>query len=149
MRRHHHGSGRLAVIPKDWSAAHRPVAEGRFTATCQIRKPGGTTGDFDPATGTRPTTPYAAHYTGPCSVQVLPALEQEAVTGTQEITTVGYRVSIAHDVASALAVDDLVKITTVDDNGDATLVERTLKVRSFTRGSLAWERDLICSDSLG
>lgn len=149
MRRHHAGSGRRSVIGAAWSAHHRPVVAGTLTATCEIRHPGGTQGDFDPTTGTRPTTPHPAHYAGPCRVQVLPALEQEALTGDQQVTTVGYRVTITYDDAPELDVDDLVKITAVDDNGDPTLVGQVLKVQSFARGSLAWERDISCVDDLG
>lgn len=136
------------VIPTAWAAGHRPVVEKTFTAVCEIRRPGGTS-IFDPVTGTNTITPNAAHYTGPCRVQVLPALEQEAVTGAQEVTTLGYRVSITHDAAPTLKVDDLVKISTVDDNGDPTLIGRSLPVRSFARGSLAWERDIYVTDNLG
>lgn len=149
MKRHHTGSGRRSVIPTDWSAHHRGIVEQTLTAACEIRPSGSTPGIFDPATGTRPNVPHPAHYSGACRVQVLPAIEQEAVTGDQEITTVGYRVTIGHDTATQLDVDDLVKITAVDDNGDPTLVGRTLKVQAFTRGSLTWERDLYCTDTLG
>lgn len=147
--RQHTGRAGTPVIPANWSAGHRPLVEATFTADCEIRKPGGTPGGFNSTTGETTTTPFAAHYTGGCRVQVLPALEQEAVTGAQEVTTVGYRVTIAYDAAPQLAVDDLVKITAVDGNGDPTLVGRTLKVASFARGSLAWERDIQVTDHLG
>jgi len=147
-RPQHHGRPGTPVIPFTWSAGHRPIVEATFTAECQIRHPGGTP-TFDPGTGTTTTLPLAPHYTGGCRVQVLPALEQEAVTGDQEVTTLGYRITVAYDAAGELAVDDLVKFTTVDDNGDPTMVGRTMRVRSFARGSLAWERDIYCTDSLG
>lgn len=149
MRRHHTGSGRRSVIPVDWSAHHRGIVEATFTGECEIRRPGGTPGVFDPVTGTTPVTPHPVHYAGGCRVQVLPALEQEAVTGGQEVTTLGYRITVAYDAAAQLAVDDLIKLTALDDNGDPTLVGRTLKVRSFARGTLAWERDIYATDSLG
>lgn len=144
-----HGRPGTPVIPANWSAGHRPVVEATFGGVCEIRPPGGTPGVFDPVTGTRPSTPHPAHYTGPCTVQVLPALEQESVTGDQEVTTLGYRVTVAYDAAPQLDVDDLVKITAVDDNGDPTLVARVLKVQSFVRGTVAWERDIYCVDDLG
>lgn len=140
---------RTRVIPTGWSGHHRPVVAGTFTATCAIRRPGGVPGVFDPETGETPTTAHDPHYTGGCRVQVLPSLEQEAVTGDQEVTTVGYRVSIGYNVTPDLAVGDLVKVTAVDDNGDPTLVDRSLRVESFSRGSLMWERDLVCIDDLG
>lgn len=137
------------VMPAAWSAGHRPVVEAAFTASCEIRRPGGTAPAFDPVTGASTSTPHAAHYAGPCSVEILPALEQEALTGDQQVTTVGYRVTITYDAAPQLRVDDLVKITAVDDNGDPTLVGRALKALSFARGSVAWERDISCVDDLG
>lgn len=137
------------VMPADWSAGHRPVVEAAFTASCEIRHPGGSSTSIDPVTGQTVRTPFPAHYAGPCSVEILHALEQEALTGDQQVTTLGYRVTITFDAAPQLRVDDLVKITAVDDNGDPTLVGQALKVQSFARGSLAWERDINCVDDLG
>lgn len=138
-----------AVMPAVWSAGHRPVVEAAFTASCEMRRPGDASTILDPTTGKTTRVPRPVHYAGPCSVEVLSAGEQEALTGDQQVTTVGYRVSIAYDVAPELRVDDLVKVTAVDDNGDPTLVGRVLKVLSFARGSVAWERDINCVDDLG
>lgn len=142
------------VIPAGWSAHHRPVVNDTFGATIAVRRPGGTPGEFDPETGQTTTTPHDAHYTGGARIQVLPALDQERVTGDQEVTTLGYRVAVAHDAAVEPAdgtsvVGCLVLVTAVDANGDASLVGRTLTVESLERGSLAWERDLIVTDRLG
>lgn len=138
------------VIPEGWSAHHRPVAEGGMTATVQVRHPGGTPGEFDPVTGTRPNVPHAPHHTGQARIQVAPVFGGgEAVAGGQEITTVAYLVAIELDGSDECKVDDLVKVTAVDDNGDPALVGRTLTVTGVARGSLAWERDLVCTDDLG
>lgn len=137
------------VIPTAWSEAPRTVVEAALTGTCEIRHPGGTPGVFDPVTGTKPVTPFPAYFTGPCTVQVLPALEQQAMSGGQQVTTVGYRVTVAYDAAAALKVGDLVKVTAVDANGDPTLVGQVLKVQSFNRGTVAWERDIYAVDDLG
>lgn len=138
-----------SVIPSTWSAGHRPVVNATHTGTCTIRHPGGTPGVFDPVTGETPVTPYTPHYVGACRVQVMPALEQEIVTGGQEVTMVGYRVTIRYDAADDLAVGDLLTITGVDDNGDPALVGVTMRVDSFERGSLAWERVIHATDNLG
>ncbi|HEY1118755.1 MAG TPA: DUF6093 family protein, partial [Acidimicrobiales bacterium] len=137
-----HGRPGTPVLPAGWSAGHRPVVEATFTASCEIRHKGTVAGGINQTTGETTRTPNAPHYTGPCTVQVLPALEQAAVTGDQEVTTLGYRVTITYDAAPALKVDDLVKITAVDDNADPTLVGHDLLVQSFVRGSVSWERDI-------
>lgn len=147
MLRHHNGSGRRVAIPADWSAHHRPVLAGTRTATVTLRRPGGTPGAFDPVTGTRPNTPFPAYYTGSARVQVLPANDQVRLLGEQEVSTLGYQVSLDHEV-TGIQLDDLLTVTAVDDNGDDDLVGRELTVESIERGSLHWERRLLCTDDL-
>lgn len=148
MLRHHTGSGRRAVIPADWSGHHRGVLDGTRTATVALRPPGGTPGVFDPATGTKPNTPFPTYYTGTARIQVLDAGEQDRVVAEQQVSTLGYAVTLDHEV-SGIELGHLVRITEVDDNGDATLVGRDLTVESIERGSLHWERRLLCTDDLG
>lgn len=147
MLRHHNGSGRRVAIPEDWSAHHRPILTGTHTATVTLRRPGGTAGSFDPITGSRPVTPFTAYYTGAARVQVLSPTEQESLAGEQEVSTLRYSVTLDHEV-TGVQLDDLLRITEVDDNGDTTLVGRDLAVESIERGSLHWERRLLCSDNL-
>jgi hypothetical protein len=136
------------VIPTGWSDAHRPVVDQTHVSVCSIRHPGGTAGTFDPDTlqyvgGTA----NAAHFAGPCRVEDLPADEQFRVVADEQIPLVGYVVILAYDAAPAAKVDDIVTITTVDDNGDPTLVGKQLVVDSIKRSSLAWERVLICTEN--
>lgn len=147
MQRHHVGSGRRAVIPEDWSAHHRGVVAETHTATITLRRPGGTRGAFDDATGTWAITPYPTYYDGPARVQVLDAGEQERVAGEQEISTLGYAVMLDHELVG-MQLQDLVTVTAIDDNGDAWLVGRELTVTSIESGSLHWERRLLCTDNL-
>jgi len=152
MPRPRHAQGRpgTRVIPADWSATHRPVTAKTMTATCSIRHPGGTPGEFDPETGTTPVVPYPPHAPALSTrIQVLSLQDQEAIAGDEQVSTVAYLVTIDATAAAELALDDLVKVDTVDANGDPTLVGRELSVDSLTRGSLVWERDLICTDNLG
>lgn len=136
------------VIPSKWSQAPRVVIEKTWTACVEIRHPGGTKGAFNATTGTYPATPHEPHFTGDARIQVLNAQERSQLIAEDPVTTVGYRVVVGLD-ASEVAVEDVVKITGVDDNGDPTLINHELILRSFDRGSLAWERDLICTDNLG
>lgn len=147
MQRHHNGSGRRTIITAAWSAHHRPIVAGTRTATVTLRRPGGTPGAFDPVTGTRPSTPFPPYYTGAARVQVLPAAEQDQLTGEQEVSTLGYAVTLDHEVAG-VQVDDLCTVITVDDNGDAELIGRALVVEAIQRGSLHWERRLLCTDDM-
>lgn len=147
MQRHHVGSGRRTVIPADWSAHHRGLLAGTRTATVTLRRPGGTPGAFDPNTGTSTSTPFAAYYTGPARIQVLPSNDQVRMAGEQESSTLGYQVTLDHEVIG-VQLDDLLTVTAVDDNGDDELVDRELTVQSIERGSLHWERRLLCTDDL-
>lgn len=149
MLRHHVGSGRRAVIPSGWSAHHRAVTEGAMTATVEARRPGGTEGAMNPATGERTVTPFAPHYTGKARIQIVPMFGGDTETAGQQVTTAGYLVTVKLAGSDGWKVDDLVKVTAVDANGDPTLVGRELTVTVVARGSLAWERDLRCTDDLG
>lgn len=121
-----------------------------MTATVEGRRPGGTTGPIDPVTGERTIVPFAPHYTGAARIQVVPIFGGgDAVSGGQEVTTVAYLVAVRLAESNQWKVDDLVKMTAVDANGDTTLVGRELTVTGMARGSLAWERDLVCTDDLG
>lgn len=137
------------VVHPDWSTHHRPVVAGTFTAECTIRRPGVTQGEFDPNSGTyTDPQPHPPHYTGGCRIQVLTGDDQQAAVADQTVTTVGYLVAVDLTSSTDTQVNDLVKVTAVDDNGDPTLVDHELTVSSFARGTLAWERDLTCLDQL-
>lgn len=147
--RQHQGRPGTPVIPQSWSQAPRVIVGKTMTGRCEIRRPGAVkSSTFNTTTGTYPMTPPAPHFTGPTRVQVLNAQERAQLVGDQPVTTVGYRVVVPLD-ANLVEVDDVVTVTCTDDNGDPVLVDHELIVRSFAVGSLAWERDLICTDNLG
>lgn len=135
------------VIPDIWSTAPRVVIGKTLTATCAIRHPGGVKGAFNSTTGTYPITPHAPHFTGAARVQVLNAQEREQLVADQDVTTVGYRVVVPLE-ADQTQVDDVVTVTVVNEHGDPVLPDHDLVVTSVATGSLAWERDLICTDNL-
>jgi hypothetical protein len=140
------------VIPADWSTAPRIVMAGTRTGQCGLRHPGAATGAFDPATGTYPGAERTAYWTGSCRIQATPIFggRPEDAAG-EAITTVAYLVAVdldADDPADQLRVGDLVRVSALDDNGDQTLIGRDLTVQSIARGTLAWERDLVCVDQL-
>lgn len=146
------GRAGTPVIPAAWSQAPREVMAGTRTATVELRHPGADRGDFDTTTGTYPASPHPAYWTGSARIQVAPVFgggQRENAGETREV--ISYLVAIdlsADDSTDELRLDDEVKVTGVDDNGDPSLVDRTLYVQSIARGSLAWERDLSCVDQL-
>lgn len=136
------------VIPAAWSQAPRVVFSKTRTAWCAIRRPGGVEGTFNPTTGTRPITPNAPHFTGSARIQELTAQDQAKLVAEQQVTQTSYLIAVAL-AATQVAVDDIVTVTCFDNNGDPILTDHEFTVRSLSRGSLAWERDLICTDYLG
>lgn len=147
MQRQHLGRPGTAVIPTSWAAGHRPTLAGTRDATVQLRRPGGTQGDFDPDTGTYPTVPHEPYYTGAARIQVLANQAQQHLVAEQEISLLAYAVYLEHTVSGALR-SDLCTVTAVSDNGDPELVGRTLIVEAIERGSLQWQRHLVCIDNL-
>ena len=133
------------VIPAGWEARHRPVAEATMTVVIEFRNPADDVlGEFDEETGTRPVVKATPYYTGPCRVQQQKQ-PQVGATGDQRISSHDYLVTIPADV-TAVAVGHVGVVT---ESSDASLVGRALKVTDVMRGSLIWERDLICIDNLG
>lgn len=149
MQRHHTGSGRQRVIPTDWSAHHQPAVLGTMTAAVAIRHPGGTPGAFDEETGERGTTQHDPHYTGQARIQAQPVIGTDRTTGEQKVTVAGYLVVVSRDASAATQVDDVLKVTAVDANGDPALVGRELRITGVAYGALTWERDLTALDDLG
>lgn len=123
-----------------------------MTATVSFRHPGGTPGTFDPDTGKTPVVPYPPYYTGPSRIQAMSTTAQQALSAEEQIARLSYLVTVPWDGAGGpddFAVDDLAHVDAVDANGDPTLVDRELTLTSVVRGSLTFERDLICTDELG
>lgn len=136
------------VLHPRWAARSRPVAESLLEDWVEIRRPGGTPGAFDPNTGAQASTPTAAYHAGWGSVQVLPGIDQVHDQAGQQVSTLGYRVSVEAD-APEPAVGDIVRVVTPGPNSDALLAGREMTVRSAETGSAHWTRDLICVDDLG
>lgn len=152
MQRHHIGSGRRRVIPTDWSAHHRPLLTGTRDATVTLRRPGGTPGEFNEATGTYPSVPFPAYFglgatEANARIQVLSVGDQERLAAEQQVTTLGYAVMIDHAV-DGMQLNDVVTVTAMDNNGDPWLVGREMSVEAIEGGSLHWERRLLCTDNL-
>lgn len=136
----------VAEQPADWAGAGVVVVVADIqTATCSIRHPGGTKGPFDRDTGTYPVVPFDPHYTGGCQIRVLSPAEQREMFGEEQVTSLVYLVVVDLDASTAVRPDDVVDITGIDANTDPMLAGQQLKVRSFARGPLPWQRDLHCT----
>lgn len=136
------------VIPAGWEAHHRPVAEGTQTAWCRITRAGAGEGTWNPTKKQYDPPPRETVYENlSCRVQEL-ALPQVQEAGQQYVSSRDYRVSVPI-AALAVLVEDEVEVTGGDPSLDASLVGRPLTITDIQRGSLTWERDLICIDKLG
>lgn len=130
------------VIPVGWEAHHRPVLETTWTATITFRRFVGEP-MFNPATGST-TRASLVVYSGPCRIQHHETTSAgSTVAAGQEITSHDYQVS--GPVEMDLKVDD---VGTVDAANDPTFIGRGLRVIDIQRGSLLFQRDVICTDNL-
>lgn len=147
MRRQHTGRDAAQVLGPHWADAHRAAAEGTHTAACTIRHPGVNPGaTFDRATGSYTQAAKAAHYTGPCMVDVSTAAATPDAA-EETVPTIEVLVAIAIGSAPATDVGDLVTITSPGPHADQSLAGVVLQVESIDRSSLAWERILRCSEN--
>lgn len=140
MRRHHAGSGRRAVIPTDWAATHRPVAEGTMLGRISLREPGThqVWSDADEQNIAVPLDPYATAV--PARVQALAGQARvfQFADDTEVIADYLVTVPVSHVVAGGHLVD----VTGCDD---PDLAGRTLRVEKAVRGTELFERDLFCT----
>jgi len=130
------------VIPADWSAHHRPVANGTMTADCEILRttsgpvPYGETAD-----------PAAPIWTGTCRVQQTqrgrPYL---AVDQPSEIRH--YLVTLPIEGMPDLRAGEGGDIVRVTASSDPHLAGRLLRIVDVQHGALMWERDVLCDDNL-
>lgn len=131
------------VVPVGWEAHHRPVLETTWTATVTFQRPNGPA-VFDPATGST-TQPKAVVFTGAVRIQHKEIGTASATVAAGEKVT-AHRYQVSGPVEMDLRTDD---VGTVDACDDPTLTGRELRVIDVQRGSLLFERDVICIDNLG
>jgi hypothetical protein len=130
------------VIPADWEAHHRPVLETTWTATITFRRFTGTS-THDPNTGSTSRDSIVV-YSGPVRIQHHETTSAGSViAGAQKVTIHDYQVS--GPVEMDLQRDDF---GTVDTCNDPTFIGRELTVTDVQRGSLLFQRDVICTDDL-
>lgn len=132
-----HGRAGTAVIPADWAASHRPVAEKTMRdATVALRHPGSTQ-TWSYAAQEMVEVPNAAYWTGAARIQMLASRDQVKVAVGDREYVATYLIVVPAGVTPTSG--DLCSVTEVDD---AVLAGRTLTVGLVTGGSLRWERDV-------
>ena len=119
-----------------------------MTAKCRITRASTSNGTWNDATNQYdPPAREVVYETLACRVQEL-SLPQVQETGQQRVSSRDYRVSLPI-TALAVLVDDVLEVLGGDDTLDASLVDRPLVITDIQRGSLTWQRDVICIDNLG
>lgn len=131
------------VIPAGWETSHGTVAAATMTATVNLRKPGGTKTWNTTTRRTEYTgaSPYATAQPARIQAQTVRTVrsgQEEVAEETLQIA--GYLVAIALDQEPAAG--DLVDVTA---SSDPLLTGRTLRIHDVVRGSLRFERDLLCT----
>lgn len=115
-----------------------------MTAKIRLRDPAGDVKVWDEETGINTITKAAPYFDGPCRAQQQKQ-PQVGTTGGQRVSTHDYLITVPAAVIQA-KVGHLGEIY---ECSDPSLIGRRLKVTDVQRGSLIWERDLICIDDLG
>lgn len=132
------------VIPDGWAEHHRPVANSTMTATIEWFH----RGEPEPWPLPEGWTGPAPFHTSACRVQELTS-SGRAVPAEQPVTERRYLVAVPIDgtpeIRAGEADGDYGKVTAATD---PLLIGRILNVADVQHGSLMWERDLVCTDTL-
>lgn len=136
-----------AVIPALWETSHAVVASKTQTGTCVIRAQ--SQADSEPAMNDdlsfESSTAGQILYTGSCRIQALKTRQNGALVGEQDQRIAKYLVVIDRE-AGNIPDKSLIEVATSTDPTLASPLR--LIVESAGRGTLRFERDLICIDDL-
>ncbi|UIU47068.1 DUF6093 family protein [Microcystis phage MinS1] len=148
MQRQHTGRPDTHVLPHE--TAHRVVAERTMTAIVALRLPGAGPRRWDPVSQQNTADVHDAYWTGPARVQAQATKARRVTVADDDETTAGYLITLPATllddngvpVATIPAEDHVVRVT---NSGDPALDGRDLTVDQVVRGSVRFERDLLCS----
>lgn len=129
----------VQVIPDGWEARHAPIAEDTATAEVAIWSGAVPQWRWDDAEQKQVRDLGDELWSGLARVQ---QRRNTAITeaGSQDVTTHAYLVTLPRDVPLGQWVQ-------VVESSDPEL--GLLRVVDVLKGSLRWERDLLCTDNLG
>lgn len=116
------------------------LAEQLMTDACTITRSGGAP-VFDSTTGTYTDPAATTVYSGKCRVKPANLTSRTVQAGEQQVALWPYSVSMP--LSALPELDDVVTVTA---SVDASLVGRTLRVRSVARGTFLTARRLDCEE---
>ena len=125
------------LIPEGWEAHHQPVTNAAMTAQVELWSGADPEWSHGPDGEVRDLGTRVWH--GRARVQQLNRADLDQA-GAQQVTTHTYLVSLPASVETGAWV----KVT---ESKDPLL--GLMKVVDTLKGSLRWERDLLCTDNLG
>lgn len=131
------------VIPDNWDAHHRPVAENAMTSTGQLLRPS-STATFDETTGRSVYPDPAELWTGPVRVQRIARRGGGIEAGDRSVEIQLYQVSIPIS-APEPQVNDQIVITAIGD--DPALPGKVLRIAEVRIGSNVWQRDMTAEET--
>ena len=131
----------VEIFPPGWEAHHRPVAEAGMTATVELWSGADPGWVWDEQEQKEVRDLGMLAWTGRARVQQRIGGDN-VPAGDQQVTTHRYLVAVpSHVVVGVIA---WVKVVQSGDPGLGLL-----KVVDVLKGSIRWERDLMCTDNLG
>lgn len=134
------------VVPANWEAGHAPVASKTFTAECRVNAGDANTAEpvWDPAVKSPVRPPAPVLYEGGCRVQVMNQRTAIKLLGDQAARHMTYLVSIER--GAEIPSGAVIEMTASSDS----LLEpgHQLTVADVMRGTLTFQRDLVCVDDL-
>lgn len=135
----------VTVIPTGWEQHHKPTVDGSRTATVELWSgPADGESDYRFVDGAEVPNHGDQLTAQPVTARIQRLLsEDESVTGGQQITTRRYLVTLDRDTPS-LTTRARVLVVQCDPELDG----KYLHVQDVQGGSLRFERDLICFETV-
>lgn len=135
------------IIPTGWSQHHARHMPTAMNATVTILDPTSSThpGPVDPDTGERPpATPTVVRGDVPARVVMRGVDGATATQGADQVPYREYVVQLPQDVTVDVETHEI-RVDTIRDRPDDTLIGRTLYPVHAAEGSERFVRDLICT----
>lgn len=129
----------VTVIPPGWEAHHQPVTEAAMTAVIELWSGADPEWTWDDEAQAEVRDRGQKLWAGVARIQQRNDSDLE-VAGDQQVTTHRYLVTLPREAGTGAWVR-------VAESTDPLL--DWLKVVDTQKGSIRWERDLICTDNLG
>lgn len=143
LPRHHGGSGRLPVIPTDWTDSPASVVSGSLATsgcTVAIGEPGGEP-VWNPVTEQTETPNVPPVYVGRAEIKLVTDTDTIRFVVGEEVSVRVYAITIPAD-AALVEVGQVVRVTA---DPDPDLQGKTLTLRAIERGTRRFSRRLLAT----